>query len=241
MKSLSLLSAFVILSVPAYSFVVPGAYSSSEGDHNYFLMNTFNEALTYQFLMDDSILGGLAGQQVTGIRFRLDGSQGSWLANDFTLPDFEVRMAAGVEVADISNTFANNFASSAMQVRDGQWTIPAGSFPSTGSPHGFGPEVSFDSPYVYTGGNLLIDMRLVINPQPDTQLILDAVHVNGGPANGYGVGFAARHSGIPNATSGTQANFIVADLITAPVPEPMTLLTLGSLTALLVRKRNRKR
>lgn len=231
---------FAMTCPPALSYVVPPAFAATQGDANYFFYNTFNEGLTYQFLIDDSMLTGLSGQQITGIRFRLAPNLGPWLTDDFIATDFEIRMGTGAEVSAMSNTFADNFVGGQTLVRDGQYTFPGDSFPNSAALNSFGPTVALDNPYTYSSGNLVVELRVNEVPQPTSQLILDAAYAFGGATNGYGTNFAARHNGFQNSTFGDIANFIITDFQSQAVPEPMSLVALSILAPLAYSRRKLK-
>ena len=220
----------------AFCQVVPPAYENVEGEGNFFYNNTFADGMTFQFLIDDSILSGLVNRQIVGLRFRLDGTQGSY-SEALNFSDFEVRIGVGVEVPEISQIFSNNHVGGLSQVRDGSFTFDADSFPFGENPNDFGPTIGFDSGYSYFGGNLLIELRSQLTAIPNNQFILDAATVSAGPGNGYGVDFAAIAEQSSTATFGSRRNFIVTDLITAPVPEPATAASLMIGFAAYVRRR----
>lgn len=235
---------FGLMTNIAGAVVVPSAYTSTEGDANFFYNNLFDRDRTYQFLMDDSVLTGLVGKQIYGMRFRLDGGQTPWPTwpdTDFVYTDFEVRIGVGVEVPDMSLTFADNYVGNLTQVRDGGFTVAYETMPGGGTPNAFGPALGFDSSYAYNGGNLLIEFRSKAVQAPTLSAgIFDALSVTNASVNGYGTTIAARYEAAFSATFGTIGNFMVTDFMTEPVPEPATLTAIGVGLAAMAAKRRRR-
>jgi len=96
-------------------------------------------------------------------------------------------------------------------VRVGSLVIPAESFSSGASPNSFGPEIVFDTPWLYTGGNLLIEIRHT--GFTGTSRSLDA---NNTSTSGYGTLYSACWTGNYAGTAGSQGNFCIINLKAAP-------------------------
>lgn len=201
-------------SYTAYSafHVVPPIYSGTQGTAS-FLGPLSNAQRTYQFLIRDSILTGLAGNQITGITYRLLASAVSnWPASDITFSNYDIYLSGSVAPENRSLTFSQNVVGIQKRVRFGSLTITAGSFPAGGSPTTFGSEITFDSGYVYNGGHLLIELRHT--GFTGTSASVDAI---GTSTSGYGFLFSSCWTGSYAGTSGTQGNFAVIRLTSGPL------------------------
>ena len=241
-ETLKNILTLALLSMTAASFavVVPNAFAATEADGQFGLTATATAGRTYQFIIGGNQLASVAGQQITGLRWRLNGAvTAGWPTADTSYSDWEIRVGGGVAANAMSNTFASNFTSGSTLVRDGAHTFTAGSFTAGGSPNAFGPAIMFDSAYTYAGGDLCIEMRFSAQSGVTTQPFFDAVSASNGPANGWGVDFSSRWISSATGTTGANANFLVTDVVTQPVPEPATMSVLG-LGALALLRRRRK-
>ena len=143
-----------------------------------------NVARTYQMIIDDSQLTAISGQYLTSISFRLPTSAVSaWPAADTTYPDYQIYLSDGVEPANRQLNFSANIVGTQTQVRSGSLLIPAGSVSNNGS---FTFNIKFSTPYLYTGTNLVIEVRHT--GSNGTSSSIDAV---GTTTSGYGTLFTA--------------------------------------------------
>lgn len=198
----------------AYSafHVVPPTYSGTQGTGS-FLGPLSNAQRTYQFLIRDSMLTPIIGQQITAITYRLLASASSnWPASDAVFANYDIYLSESVAPENRSLTFANNVVGAQKRVRFGGLTITAGSFPFGGSPTSFGSEITFDSAYVYNGGHLLIELRHT--GFTGTSASVDALTTSTG---GYAFLFSACWTGSYTGTAGSQGNFAVIRLTTSPL------------------------
>jgi hypothetical protein len=198
-----------------------------------FLGPLSNAVRRYQLLMDEGELTSLIGQPLTGVTFRLlPSATVPYPAADLTYSDYEIFLGGGVDPSLRSLTFADNRVGPQTQVRDGSLTIPAGSFPVGGSPQPFGADITFDTPFVYTGGDLLLE--LVHSTSDGTSASNDAMTVTGG--SGYGTRFGATWTSNLASLTGSNGNFAI--LRFTAVPEPASLgLVLGGALLLTFRAR----
>jgi hypothetical protein len=193
-------------------------------------------ARSYQFLINQSQLTGLVGQNLNGLQFRLPtSSTTTWPPADVTFTNFDIYMGPGVAPSARSLTFASNFASAPTQVRSGSLSISSGSFPTTGTPRDWGPTISFNN-YLYTGGHLTIEMRHTGMLGTTTTRSFDAIATS---TAGYGTDVSALWTGSYTPVTGTAGNFFITKLSASPVPEPGTMLALGAGVALLARRRRK--
>lgn len=210
--------------------VVPNSTAGVEGDGSFALTTTAPTGRTYQLSIAASQLTGLVGQQINGLQWRQNGpGTAVWPPVDANYASFDIFVGPGVAPGSASATFASNFTSTATQVRSGALTIPASSYTFGASPNVFGPTLNFSAPYLYTGGDLTLELRMAQQTGAGTQSPFDGVLSSGGPGNGWGVDFSARFAaGSTATTAGTpNANFLVTNFVTTAVPEPTTIALVG--------------
>ncbi|CAN5348680.1 hypothetical protein BH09PLA1_BH09PLA1_13910 [soil metagenome] len=230
--------AFVLVALslvcPAFAdVVVPNDRANTAGT-GVFLGPLSNAQRTYQLLIDDTQLTGIVGQQVDGITWRLpSAATANYPTADILYNNFDIRLSESVEPSARSLTFANNVVGAQTLVRSGALTIGAGSFKvEPVAPHGFGMLIQFDTPYAYTGGNLLIELRTTGHNGSSSSV--DAMITS---SAGYGTLFSAAWQSSYTATTGLQGNAVVTQIHTV-VPEPASLALLaGALMALISRRR----
>lgn len=219
--------------------VVPNAYASSAASASG--LNTFirdvNNPRTGQLLINASQLTGALGQQITGLQFRLfTGATVAYPASAATWSDYTINVGPGVAFGSQTTTFASNFAGPATTVRTGPLTIPAGTFGTASpTPHPFGFAIMFSTPYNYTGGNLLIEIRHTgsnITNNAANDFLEVALTTDPGYNNQFWSATAVGNA----ATTGAQANFTVTNLIVVPSPAGAAVLGLGGLVAMRRRR-----
>jgi hypothetical protein len=201
----------------ATDHVVPTAFAGTAGGSS-FLGPLANAQRTYQLLIHEDQLTALVGSDLTGLTWRLLPSAASpWPATEVNFTNYDIYLSASVAPADRSLTFANNVAGPQTQVRSGPLTIPAASFSSGGSPNQFGTTIQFTTPWTYTGGHLLVEIRH--GGFTGTSTSVDAVAATN-TAAGYGTQFSACWTGNYAGTSGSQGNFSVVRLTASSGPAP---------------------
>ncbi|MBS4039383.1 MAG: T9SS type A sorting domain-containing protein [Flavobacteriales bacterium] len=192
-----------------FSGVIPNAYASTTGTTS-FVGPLTNTARTYQMLIAASELTEFVNKELTGLQFRLQSSQATaWPTSEITFASYDVYLSGCVNPANRSFTFSENVVGNQTQVRTGSYTIPIESFPGGGNPNGFGANIAFNTNYLYTGGNLLIEIRH--SGSSGTSRSNDAI---GTAITGYGTAFSACWTGSYTGTAGVQGNFSVIQLNT---------------------------
>lgn len=157
-----------------------------------------NTARTYQMIIDDSQLTTLSGKYITSIEFRLPGSAtASWPASNATFPSYEVFLSNGVDPADRQLNFAANVVGTQTKVRTGSLLIPTGSLTSGSDPNAFGYVITFDTPWLYNGTNLVIEMR-----HTGSNVNSTSTHAATTSASGYGTLFTACWQGTGSVLQG---------------------------------------
>ncbi len=194
--------------------VAPNAYTSTAATGS-FLGPYATSARTYQMLIAGSELTNLTGKYLTALAFRaLPSASAAWPAVDVTISNYDIYLSGSVNPADRSLTFANNVVGTQTQVRSGSLVIPAGSVTVGGSPNAFSFYINFTTPWLYSGGNLLVQLHhTAFAGTSITSLSTESVLSSGGPGNGYGVTVSSCWaSSYTGATAATNGNFSVISL-----------------------------
>ncbi len=218
----------------SHAQVVPNASAGVEGDGTFSLTSTAAAGRTFQMTIAANQLTSLNGLTITGLAFRLNGpGTAAWPPVAANFADWQIFMGPGVAPGAMSNTFASNFTNTPTQVRNGPLTFNPGDFTFGSTPNAFGPSIQFNmGGYLYTGGDLTIEMRFSQQTGATTQSPLDAILASGGPGNGWGVDYAGRWTGNSAGVTGTNGNFLVTQFQAVPEPASLSLLALGGLMLL---------
>jgi hypothetical protein len=205
--------------------VVPPDYTSTPGT-GAFLSQFATTPRTYQLLMAESLLVPLLNQQLLAVSWRLPTSASSnWPPTDVTIPNFDLYLGQSVDPVNRSLTdFSSNFVGPKKQVRSGSLTITANSYTFGNTPNDWGPEITLilDSVYIYTGGNLIIELRKA--GFSGNSRSVDALTTS---TSGYGTLFSACWASSDTANSGPQGNFSITR-ITADDPIPVELTSFNA-------------
>lgn len=203
------LAAAVLANAQTFS-VVPNGWENLNAGST-FLGPMANAQRTYQLLINENQLTDHVGKTIDGFVWRLPASATDpWPASDISFTNFDVRVSPGVTPSARSLTFASNVTGTQELVRSGALTVPAGSFPSGGSPNAWGMYIDFQTGYLYMGGHLLIEIRHT--GFSGTSRSVDAIAATGGPAGVYGVLVSACWTGSYTGVSGSQGNFSAIQL-----------------------------
>lgn len=201
--------------------VVPGAYEDVPGPRfNRFPFDT--RVLRYQQAYDAAELTPLLGQEIFSIAFRRDDMFNTFVPT--TDLDFAIELSTGDDLVDsLSTTLDTNTGSDAVTVFDGVYTITN---PATGSPAPFDILIEFSTPFLYTGGDLLVDF--VTGTDQGVTFELDAVMV-------VGDGVSRAYEFSPGAPSPAADTTGVITAFNIPAPGAFAVFGVGGLLA--VRRR----
>jgi len=205
--------------------VVPPDYTSTPGNGT-FLSQFANTPRTYQLLIHESLLTDLVGKELHAVSWRLPTSAlSNWPSSVVTVTNHDIYLSESVTPADQSLTdFSANAVGIQKLVRAGTLVIQANSYTFGNTPNIWGPELMFDSLYLYTGGHLLIEIR---QTGTSTSRSLDALLTS---TTGYGTLFSACWGFSYTANSGKGANFSIVRL-TADDPIPVELTSFSASVA----------
>jgi hypothetical protein len=205
--------------------VVPSDYTSTPGT-SAFLSQLASTPRTHQLLIHESLLIDLVGKELHAVSWRLPTSATSdWPATEVTVTNHDIYLSESVTPADRSLTdFSANVVGPQKMVRAGTLVIPPNSYTFGNTPNIWGPEIMFDSLYLYTGGHLLIEIR---QTGTGSSRSVDALSTT---TSGYGTLFSACWGSGFTANSGSQGNFSIVRL-TADDPIPVELTSFSASTA----------
>ena len=201
-----------------------------------------------------------AGDTLTGLSFRVDGTRDS---PNFTVSDYVIRLGHSSNSAgSLDDIFANNGTLST--VRSGALDFVAADYDSATSTtindistiaNAFGPEIEFDDDFVYAGGDLLLlythtgaqslNGETVVTSRADsiTNTFLptgDVEFSEPGVQTIFGSGFDVEDRGFGATGSGTGVAPIVQFSVTTAVPEPSSAALLMGIGMIGALRRRRK-
>jgi formylglycine-generating enzyme required for sulfatase activity len=210
-----ILAAELLSSGPAdagsIAIAVPTAAATTTGSSSWGFGYYGSQQVAQNLFPSSELVGMNVGDTILGLTIRspyfpFPGSSFS----PYTFPQFDISVGRGK--ASLGSVFADNFHSPPTTVRTGSLTVGQGFFQG---PLNFGTMISFDTPYVYSGGNLLIELRT-----KSAQIGFDADLMVAGQTSGQ-LAYAFGSTSATNATGIENYNFAM-QLNVSPVPEPST-------------------
>jgi hypothetical protein len=240
-RSLTLAIFGLASSPPAHAqvnVVVPNVYTNTVGGGvSAVPIDIQGHSWTIQLVYNQNQLTDLLGQDITGIAYRrgAPASGGGYPLQTTTWSNYVVRLGPSVAPTAATGTYASNFTAAPSQVRSGSWTVPPFAWPNNGppGPNPWGPVLTFDTPYHYTGGNLamLITHSGSDNPNIGNALMETTTSTSTGMGSDY-VYYA--NTGF-DVSSGSASGFMPVVQFTAvqSVPEPASCLLIGAVVIAL--------
>ncbi len=142
--------------------VVPNNFTAVEGNSSSSTLFQ-SGASSLQVFYSQAFLnaaGITPGVVIDRLAYRRNTGGATGPAADTTIANYNIFMSQSfAEPTSMTTTFANNVVGPQTQVHSGSLTFPANSFPGGATPNAFGPTIDFSTPYAYSGGSLLIEVR----------------------------------------------------------------------------------
>jgi hypothetical protein len=225
------------MSVSAGSIVVPNAYTNTEAPND--INGPFSgSAITFQFQLSASQFGSVPiGSSITGIGFRLDSSYAtSEPTLSQTYANYQIVLSSATNALNsLSDTFANNEGADATLVYNAPLVLGPNALVGGSSPNPF-LLLTFSTPYVYEGGDLVTTI-LYNNPTGSSPMSIDV----DGLSSGDGIGNVVLFDGYNSPTGSGGYNYPVTEFVfgASSVPEPSTfaLAGAGAIACWLLRRR----
>lgn len=232
----------LIISASAATVVVPNASETNEGNSND-IAPLYRDSVTAVMVIASSQLGSMPiGSSINAIGWRLDGSVNNDQPNNVrNFADYEIHLGqAAVTPGTMQSAVADNYASGTRtQVRDGALQVARRTIDAASS--GVAPfdfEISFDTPYVYTGGDLVIEYSHTGSNR--NFVAFDGLTIPG-PAEinqWVALSFGAANVSQDNSVGVPQLNYTPPS---TPIPEPAALTFAGIGMLLMQQRRRHKR
>jgi len=244
LKSILFLSAAnMIMQATTVTVVAPNAQTSDSGQTDN-LAPFGPDDWTYQWDFAASQFSTVSiGSTITSIGFRQSQFDGDAPDIEYNLPRWDLQLSSGRNaIGSLAKNFLANIGADVVMVRSGSLTVPVNSFQGNGTPPGPFFVITFQTPYIYTGGDLLATLRKQ-GSSPETSLYVDSI-TGGSSAFVNSVASAG-----DTATSGSVnfyhipiAQFTFETPVTVPEPSAYTLFGSGLLGfAVLARRRRNGR
>ncbi|MDB6079227.1 MAG: C-terminal target protein [Akkermansiaceae bacterium] len=182
-----------------------------------------NEPRTLQMVFSASLLSGIpTGSEISGLGFRLfGGTSFAWPLEAASWVQYDIQLSSSRNApGSLSPVFDENIGADAVMVRSGALEMVTGNFPAGGSPNAFGAAISFSTPFIYKGTDLLITIRHSGNgTSGDTPL--ESTSTAGAYQLLTGSGY--------DAETGTENEMLVTQLIyTVPESSTLGIVTVGA-------------
>lgn len=220
-----------VAALQADTIVAPGAFEDTVGDAGVVTPLDNSEA-TYQVVYGEDQLTDIGlGMPITGVAWRMSpsGAPPSFPVADQTWSSYDIEVSTSLNPpGSLSSLFADNInPADVIMARSGPLTIPAGSFTNNGQQEAqeFGYVIGFDTPFVYSGGDLLFTIRHT--GSGDERCFVDAVNKNDAPSYGAEARYIWSYGGV----SGMSASAAISQLTFVPEPASLLLVVVGTLLA----------
>lgn len=155
----------------------PPAAATGPGDVDGFFYGD-TDMRSHALLYEEDLVGLSSGDVLYGFSLRLHGDVATAYTNAVTptFDEFTVRLGVATdELGGVGDDFADHHTAPLTTVLSGTLTIADGAMkPATGVGQAapWGPRIAFDTPYTYTGGDLLVEV-LWERDASATELVID--------------------------------------------------------------------
>jgi hypothetical protein len=212
----SALGTVIVNVLPGPPIVVaPGQYTSTIGDSGLnTLLRTTNAPRTYQMQFTPAALGGLPiGARIMGLGFRLfTNNVAAFPASTVSWSNYQVTLAQAAQpISSMSTNFSANLLNPVL-VEQGVISIGPNTLSAGSNPNPFATIIPFDTPYLYTGGDLVMHFTHSGSDSFSTAF-LDAATTN---SPGYGTSFRAMSANAFNAANGIPSSVTVVEILFSP-------------------------
>jgi hypothetical protein len=217
--------------------VVPGGFSGTEANSSDNAPLGASEQHFQQVFSSAVLTNLVAGDLINGIAFRVDGSESSLPAQ--TVTTYNIGMSSSPNApGSLSSTFADNRGADYLSVRSGPLTINPGDFSGGSSPNTFG-WITFSTPYLYTGGNLLVEIAyqgFSIGRDADAEYPYDSTLAQ----TAFGTGFSSTTADAGLYPEALVMGFSVETVPAVPEPSASAMFLVGALfIGVQVRRKSR--
>jgi hypothetical protein len=142
--------------------VVPSGFAAVEGSSSSSTLFQTG-ASSLQVFYSEAFLNAAGinpGAIINGLAYRRNTGGVTGPAADTMMAEYNIFMSQSFAApASMTTTYASNVVGPQTQVYGSSITFAAGSMPGGATPNAFGPLINFSTPYAYTGGSLLIEIR----------------------------------------------------------------------------------
>lgn len=201
--------------------VAPSGYTSTSGGNMLStLLNSGARTFQEMFFPDQTgtVPGIPGGSTITQVAFRLASTQAT-VGRELDFADYSVQL--GSEPFVPSESFTGNITANTVTVRSGALSIAANTLQGgSNSVNPFSFVISFTTPFVYTGGILVLTVRHTGNGV--TSPFLDSAPISSGASTRYATGATAT-----DPTSGGPNPIAQFQFTPAVVPEPASATLCG--------------
>jgi len=126
----------------------------------------------YQQIYGGGSLSLMMNRRITHIAFRLDSSRTTDYPGGFVYPNLTIRLSTTtIGVAGLSTNMQNNVGANVVTVYNGPFTLPT--LRAGPAPRPFDLLIPLQTPFLFSGGNLLMDVQGPIGPTTNP-FVLDA-------------------------------------------------------------------
>ena len=245
MRKLSIVALMIVAGAAQAQVVIPPAFAGTSTGTSGFntVMRQFERSMQAVYSAGQ-LTGVNVGDQITGIQFRMfftASNPATFPVSALSFANYDIFLGQSATApGSMSTTYAANQGAGFMQVRSGGLTVNPNTYvkgPDIATPAPWGELITFTTPYTYTGGSLLMELRHTGNGSTTGNLFVDTVADSAGNWQAIAQTAAGAYTATTGVVGATAAP--VMRLTVVPVPEPATMAILGLGAAALLRRRRK--